>query len=909
MSQPADTLAPLRRDVKELGRVLGEVLAERGGADLLEQVEQIRTLSKAARDGDEAAGAELETLLLGLPPTRAQEVARAFALFLELANVAEQHHRVRRRRDWRREPDSPPQRASLDDAVGRLLEAGVPAEEIHQAICEQQIELVLTAHPTQVQRRTMMRLYGEVADLLAWRDRADQIAPEREAWQERLRALVTTAWETEAVRKKKLTPEDEAKAGIVVVQEVIWDAVPATLRGVDRALRKHGLDGLPLHVAPVRFASWMGGDRDGNPFVTPETTRRVVLYGRWTAADLLHKEIHAIREELSMRSGSPELLAACEARGRDTFEPYRSLLRPLRTRLAATREWAADALSDPQLGLEPPEEVVTDPAEVRELLEICWRSLVETGHERLARGRLRDLLWRLSSFGLSLLRLDLRQESTRHTETLDALTRAVGLGAYGEWDEAERQAFLVAELEGNRPLVPPSLWRGDADLPDTVKDVLGAFRVAAQQGPESLGAYVISMATSPSDVLAVELLQREARMRWATARSGAAQRVVPLFETLSDLEGAGAAVTDLLRIPWVRERVDGVHGGRHEVMIGYSDSAKDAGRLAAAWALYQGQEDIVAASHAEGVRVTLFHGRGGTVGRGGGPTHAAIRCQPPGSVDGALRVTVQGEVIQSKFGLPGIAERTLEVYISAVLEATLVPSHAPHPAWRQAMQQLADVARDGYRSTVRHDERFVPYFRSCTPEQELGRLNIGSRPARRRAGGGVESLRAIPWVFAWTQVRLMLPAWLGVGDALEAAQADPALARTVAEMARGWPFFETTLDLIEMVLAKTLPDVHERYEALLVDEAIQPLGAELRADRDRTEAAILAIRGHDQLMAHNHVLRRSIAVRNPYVDVLNRLQAVLLERTRDEEEGPDSVLDAALLTTINGVAAGMRNTG
>lgn len=900
-----DSLAPLRRDVRELGRLLGEVLDARGSAGLLACVEEIRVLSKRAQAGDAAASAALEELLGRLLPRRTHEVAGAFAQFLELANVAEQHHRVRRRRHWRRDPGTPAQRASVEDAVQRLLAAGSTPEEITAAIADQAIELVLTAHPTQVQRRTMMRVYHEVAELLAHRDRTEMIPEEREAWARQLRALVTTAWETAPVRRSKPTPEDEARGGLVVVEQVIWDAIPATLRAVDRALEKHGCPPLPLDVAPLRFASWMGGDRDGNPFVTPETTRRVVLLGRWMAADLLHDEVHALRDELSLRSASPELTARVEG----AWEPYRALLKPLRARLAATREWAEEALGDAALGMAPPDEVLTDPAEVREVLELCWRSLHETGHGLLAEGRLRDLLRRLAAFGLSLLRLDIRQESDRHTEALDHLTRAVGLGSYAEWSEEERQDFLVRELRGQRPLVPPHLWADEAELPDTVKDVLGTVRVVAQQGPGSLGAYVISMATSPSDVLAVELLQREARMRWATSRSGPPLRVVPLFETLSDLEGAGEAVARLLAIPWVMERVQTLHGGRHEVMIGYSDSAKDAGRLAAAWALYKGQEDIVAASHAAGVRVTLFHGRGGSVGRGGGPTHAAIRCQPPGSVDGALRVTEQGEVIQAKFGLPGIAVRTLEVYVSAVLEATLRPPEPPPQAWRDAMQRLADTACEAYRGVIRGDARFVPYFRACTPEQELGRLNIGSRPARRRPGGGVESLRAIPWVFAWTQVRLILPAWLGVGEALQVALADPEEAALVKQMVRDWPFFQTTLDLVEMVMAKTLPEVHARYEALLVPTELQALGAELRERRDRTEAAILALRGHDEAMAHNHVLRRSIAVRNPYVDVLNRLQAVLLQRTRAAGESPDPTLDAALLTTINGVAAGMRNTG
>jgi len=903
MSHEPDSQAPLRGDVRLLGRLLGDELQARGDAALFDSVELIRGLSKRARGGDEAALTELEGLVDGLSSSRARQLARAFAQFLELANVAEQHHRIRRGRAWRADPAAPAQRASADEAIGRLVAAGVDPEEIRQTVASLEIELVLTAHPTQVQRRTMLRKYKAIAELLDARDRVEMIPEEAAAWEAALRRQIASAWDTAAVRRSKPTPEDEARTGLVVIEQVLWDAVPSTLRRVDEALRRHTGGGLPAEVAPLRFGSWMGGDRDGNPFVTPETTRRVCLLGRWMAAELLEAEVSALRNELSLQSCSAELRALVG----DAWEPYRTLLRPLRDRLRQTLAWAEGALDDPALGGSPPPEVIFDPEELRAPLALCDRSLRATGHAGLADGRLRDLRWRLACFGLGMVRVDLRQESDRHTEALDAITRAVGLGAYAEWDEPRREAFLVAELAGRRPLVPPHLWSDDAPLPEDVRDVLGALAIAAQQGPGSLGAYVISMATNPSDVLAVELLQREARMRWATPRSGPPMRVVPLFETLDDLDGAGAAVAALLAIPWVRERIDAVHGGRHEVMIGYSDSAKDAGRLAAAWALYRGQEAIVAASKDAGVRVTLFHGRGGTVGRGGGPTHAAIRCQPPGSVDGALRVTEQGEVIQAKFGLPGIAVRTLEVYTTAVLEATLRPPARPPQAWREVMQRLADTACEAYRGVVRHDPRFVPYFRACTPEQELGRLNIGSRPARRKAGGGVESLRAIPWVFAWTQVRLMLPAWLGIGAALD-AEHEAGGGELLAVMVRDWPFFATTLDLVEMVLAKTLPDVHARYEALLVPPEGQALGTELRARRDRAEAGILGLRGHGRPMEHNPVLRRSIAVRNPYVDVLNALQAALLRRVRAAEQS-DPVLDQALLTTVNGIAAGMRNTG
>ncbi|MDP2316216.1 MAG: phosphoenolpyruvate carboxylase [Pseudomonadota bacterium] len=902
-----DTQAPLRADVRLLGEVLGEVLRARGEPGLYETVEEVRALSKAARAGNADAAVALEDLLATLPPRRANEVARAFAHFLDLANVAEQHHRIRRRRAWA-SAGGGPQRGSPAESFERLLAAGIEPEALWHAVDGLAIELVLTAHPTQSQRRTLGKKYTEVAALLDARDRLAMVPPEIEAWHASLARLVTSAWETPDVRRERPTPEDEARAGLVVVEQVLWDAVPATLRSVDRARRALGGPPLPDDAAPLHFGSWMGGDRDGNPNVTPETTRRVVLLGRWMAAELLYREVDALRDELSIGVASLDLVAAAG----DDWEPYRALLKPLRERLAATRDWAARSLDAP---LAPSPDVLLDVHTLLAPLVLCRRSLRETGDDLLADGRLRDLLWRVAAFGLTLFRLDLRQEAPRHTEALDLVTRAVGVGEYASWDEAARVAFLTGELEGARPLVPPYLW-DDPTVPAPVRDVLGTFAVAAQEPAGSLGAYVISMARAPSDVLAVELLQREARMRFATERSGPPMRVVPLFETLTDLEHAGSVVAALLAIPWVRAHLqggpsDGERDPRHEVMIGYSDSAKDAGQLAATWALYRAQEAVVAASWAAGVKVTLFHGRGGTVGRGGGPTHAAIRAQPPGSVDGSLRVTEQGEAIQARFGLLDIAIRTLEVYTTAVLEATLSPPEPPTPAWRVTMDRLAATSRDAYRGVVKGDPSFVPYFRACTPVDELARLNIGSRPARRAKpgeapSGGVESLRAIPWQFAWTQVRLMLPAWLGVGEALKAELGAHGEAG-LREMLEGWPFFATALDLVEMVLAKALPDVHARYEALLVPQDLWPLGRDLRRRFVVTRDTLLHLRGTHELLVGNGVLRRSIAVRNPYVDPLNILQAVLIRRARAGARDPE--LDAALLTTFTGIAAGMRNTG
>ena len=528
-------------------------------------------------------------------------------------------------------------------------------------------------------------------------------------------------------------------------------------------------------------------------------------------------------------------------------------------------------------------------------LHLCYRSLESTGAGILARGRLLDILRRVACFGLTMVRLDLRQESSRHTEALDALTTHLGLGSYAQWDEPERQAFLCRQLDAGGGVITEALDASDS-FNANVRDVLETFRRAASLHPASLGAYVISMAQRPSDVLAVEVLQ-------AAAGLAPPLRVVPLFETVADLKGAGACMRELLAIPSYRDRGT----GRQEVMLGYSDSAKDGGRLAAAWELYQAQEQIVAACREHDTHLTLFHGRGGTVGRGGGPTHLAIRSQPPGSVNGALRVTEQGEMIAAKFDLHGIAIRTLEVYTTATLEATLLSSEQPEGRWRERMQQLADSSRASYRQMVYDTPQFLAYFRAATPEVELGQLKIGSRPARRGAGSGVESLRAIPWVFAWMQTRLLLPSWLGLSEAFEGAIGDGHLEQ-LKEMYQRWPFFQSTLDLVEMVLAKTSPDITAHYGKRLVPDELRSIGEDLRGRLRQAVTLLLQVTGRERLLEENPVLRRSIDVRNPYVDPINLVQAEILCRLRRQPVRDELLLDA-LLVTVNGIAAGMRNTG
>jgi phosphoenolpyruvate carboxylase len=598
------------------------------------------------------------------------------------------------------------------------------------------------------------------------------------------------------------------------------------------------------------------------------------------------REIVALRSELSLTRASDEL----RSRVGSAAEPYRALLAEVRDRLAATRSWAEASLDAPHASVEGPQPIAGW-AELAEPLQLCFRSLESTGNSLIASGRLTDILRRIATFGVTLARLDLRQEADRHTEAVDWVTRNAGLGPYADLAEPERQALLVREL-GSRRLHMEKLPTAGADA--DVLDVLDTFRTAADIHPESLGAYVITMASVPSDVLAVEFLQMAAGAKHP-------QRVVPLFETGRDLERAGVVMSELLAIPWYRDRI----GGHQEVMVGYSDSAKDAGRLAANWALYRAQEEIVAACERHNVQLTLFHGRGGSIGRGGGPTYLAVQSQPPGSVRGRLRVTEQGEMIQAKFGLPDIAIRTLEVYTTATLESTLAPQAPPAPTWRTRMEQLADRARNTYRTVVYDDAKFVPYFRMATPEPELALVNIGSRPARRKSGSSVEGLRAIPWQFAWTQTRLLLPAWLGIEDALDEASTG-RLNPTVCEMYAKWAFFTSTIDLIEMTLAKADAGISAQYDQLVPVE-LRPLGRELRTRLARACECVLAVTGHRELLENNPVLRRSIDVRNPYVDPINLVQVELLRRLRSSE--PDPRVRDAFVVTVNGIAAGMRNTG
>jgi phosphoenolpyruvate carboxylase len=890
----SDPHKPLRDDVRLLGELLGDTLKAEAGEDVLQTVERVRALAKSARAGSDEAFAALSDVLARMSLDEALPVARAFAHFLHLANIAEQHHRVRRRRAYQRDPAAHPQRGSCEDSFARLLAAGITADRLHEAVCALQIELVLTAHPTEVARRRIVQKHNRIARALATRDRPDLTLLERDELVASLRREIESAWGTSEVRDQRPSPIDEVRSGLIVFEQSLWDAVPRFARTMDRALRASTGRGLPVDAAPIRFGSWIGGDRDGNPHVTPQVTRRACWLSRWVAADLYLDEIDALRDELSLDAATPELLA----RAGSDREPYRELLRMVRGRMRATRDWIEASLRiDEDVPAVP--DVYLDPTELMSDLRLCHRSLEATGHALIAAGRLTDLLRRVSVFGITLARIDIRQDSARHTEALSAITSALSLGSYGEWDESRRVEFLLRQLERREPLIPSNL-----EATPAVRDVLDTFAMIASAPLGSLNAYIVTMTRAASDLLAVELLQKEAQV---SAGAGGSKdpplrlRTVPLFETARDLQAASHVLDTLLDQPWYRTRI----AGRQEVMLGYSDSAKDVGRLTAGWELYKAQEAIVASSLRHDVRVTLFHGRGGSVGRGGGPTHLALKSQPPGSIDGTLRVTEQGEMLQALFGFSDIALRTMEVYTTGTLEAWLTPVGAPSPEWRDCMERLADDACAAYRQVVDADPRFVDYLRAATPESDIEELNLGSRPARRGADGGIRGLRAIPWQFAWTQTRLMLGAWLGVEEAIDRASARGELERLKA-MYRDWPHFQSAIGLIEMVLAKADGRIAAEYDRRLVPAELQEIGIDLRRRLERAIRGVLDVSGHAELLESTPVIRRSIDVRNPYVDPLNLVQIELLRRLRQK---PNARTRRALMVTVNGIAAGMRNTG
>lgn len=871
----------MHENIKMLGQLLGETVKEAMGDEMFERVETIRRLSKASNKGDNDAHQILVKTLQNLSDKEFLPVAKAFNQFLNLTNSAEQYDLVSPHAQAKENP------VNFKKIHETLKNQNCSDEDIKKTIENISIDLVLTAHPTEINRRSLINNLNEVNECLQLLDHDDLVDYKKEQVMRRLKQLISQYWHTDEIRKNRPTPNEEAKWGYDVVQNSLWDAVPEFIRELNKQLSATFSYCLPVDAQPIRFSSWMGGDRDGNPNVTATVTKDVLLQSRKRAATLFLQDIEVLVKELSMSgctSQFREYLGDYEVQ-----EPYRELMKKLRKQLKATIAYLDLKIEGKQAELS--ENILIHNNQLWNPLYACYESLVERQMSSIANDKLLDTLRRVKCFGLTLVQTDIRQESTRHTEALSELTKYLGLGDYEAWSEDEKQTFLIKELNSKRPLVPKN-WNPS---PET-KEVLDTCQVIAETPEGAIPVYVISMTRTPSDILAVYLLLKEANCPYFLP-------VVPLFETLNDLNNADKIMSLLLNINWYR----GMINNKQMVMIGYSDSAKDAGALSAGWAQYRAQEALIKTCEDAGVRLTLFHGRGGTIGRGGGPAKTALFSQPPGSLLGGLRVTEQGEMIRFKLGSPDLAIHTLALYVDAILEANLLPPPAPKAEWRELMDELSDISCDIYQGLVRHNPDFIPYFYQATPEAELTKLPLGSRPAKRRPTGGVESLRAIPWIFGWTQNRLMLPAWLGMGESLQKV-IDNGKMPLLAAMYKDWPFFNTRISMLEMVFAKASPRISQYYDDRLVDPSLKHLGESLRNSLTNDIHTILEISNDSKLMESLPSVAENIALRNVYTSPLNLLQVELLSRCRgDEAHSPE--LELALMVTISGIAAGMRNTG
>jgi len=867
--------AELKDTVRYLGKTLGETIKNQLGQEWLDRIEKIRKGGRASYQGDATCSEELKETFKTMSDSDLLTVGRAFAQFLNLGNIAEQEYNAAMNVD-----------ASIDALFKHLDKADLTAEKVQDAVAKLNIDLVLTAHPTEVTRRTLIHKHKELANCLQAIHQESLNDVERKKIETRIADLIAQAWHTEEIRSVRPTPVDEARWGFSVIENSLWEAVPDFMRELDGRLNEDYEVSLPLDASPVQFSSWMGGDRDGNPFVTSKVTEQVLLLARKRAAKLFAIDLDRLQVELSMYDCNDAL----REKVGDANEPYRALLRPLVDKLITTR----DGISDYLAGKNPDtSNWVESDDELIEPLMLCYQSLLDCGMQVVANGLLLDTIRRARVFGIHLLRLDVRQDSERHADVFSELTRYLGLGDYAQWSEADKQAFLLRELGSKRPLFPAH-W----DASEEVKEVLDTCKVIAKHSKHGFGIYIISMASEPSDVMAVQLLLQESGVDWPMP-------VAPLFETLDDLNNSPDVMRKLLSIDWYRGYVK----GRQFVMIGYSDSAKDAGALAAGWAQYQSQEALVAIADEFDVSLTLFHGRGGTIGRGGLPAHAAIYSQPPGSLDGGFRVTEQGETIRYKFGMPKLAKRSLGIYASAIIEAMLFPPPAPKEEWRELITAMAAQGRDNYRATVRHDKEFVPYFRVATPEQELGKLPLGSRPAKRKPQGGIESLRAIPWIFAWAQTRLVLPSWLGVMRAIDSVKT-PENEKVVNEMFSEWPFYRSRLSMLDMVFHKADPRISEAYDERLVPKELKHFGEALRSELKESISSLLAITGDGDIMKNDPQGKESMEIRAGYLQPLHYLQIELLDRIRKAgDDAQNTSLERAMMVTIAGIAIGMRNTG
>lgn len=905
---------PMREDIRLLGAMLGDTVREQSGEEVFALVERARVESFRVRRS-EIDRVELAGMFDGIDIHEAIPVIRAFSHFALLANVAEDIHRERRRAVHVAAGEAPVD-STLAATYHKLDQAHLPAGAVADALHGALVSPVITAHPTETRRRTIFDTQNRITRLMRMRLHDQSHTEDGRPIDTELRRQILTLWQTALIRLSRLKVADEIESGLRYYRASFFEVIPKINAEVRTALRSRWPGAGLLEMPIVRPGSWIGGDRDGNPNVTAEVVRLATSSAAFTALEHYFDELVLLEQELSMSARLVHvtneltaLAAGCAEIAR-ADEPYRRAIRVVRGRLTATAAAILDRSPEHvlDLGLSPyaaARECLAD-------LDVIDASLRAHGSALIADDRLARLRESFAAFGFHLCGLDMRQNSETHEQVVAELLAWAGVHPdYPALSEPERVELLAAELATRRPLVREGA--GLSELARKELDIVAAAAHAVRTlGAAAVPTYIISMCRSVSDLLEASLLLKEAGLLDVSGPSPYAPvAIVPLFETIEDLQQGSAVLEAALDLPVYRAMV-AAREGTQEVMLGYSDSNKDGGYLAANWALYRAELDLVESARRTGIRLRLFHGRGGTVGRGGGPSYEAILAQPPGAVSGSLRLTEQGEVIAAKYAEPRIAHRNLETLIAATLESTLLDveglGEAAEAAYR-ILDDLADRAQAAYADLVHHTPGFVEYFEASTPVSEIGSLNIGSRPTMRKSTASIADLRAIPWVLAWSQCRVMLPGWYGTGTALQEwiGEADGRV-EVLRDLYQKWPFFRTVLSNMAQVLAKSDMGLAARYAELVPDEELRHrVFDKIRAEHERTIRMHGLITGHDDLLADNPALARSVFNRFPYLEPLNHLQVELLRRYRSGED--DELVQRGILLTMSGLASALRNSG
>ncbi|WP_435090872.1 phosphoenolpyruvate carboxylase [Candidatus Pelagibacter bacterium nBUS_30] len=881
----------LREDIRLLGTFLGRVIKDQEGEDFFNIVEKLRLLSKNTLldKNKKKVFSKISKEIKRLNPQKTFKITRSFSHILNLMNLAESLDASRKLNEYENPYfKNKNQNLFIEDIIKNLFKnKKISNNKIYEQAKNLNIGIVLTAHPTEVKRRTLIQKYANLIKLTEERHLFKKYPSKIIEIDRKIYTEITIIWKTDELKRSKPSPLDEAKWGLAVIEDSLWDTIPKVYKRLNDIFRKNLKKDLPRGFNPIQFGSWMGGDRDGNPNVTSEVTKKVILFSRWQAAKLYEKEFTKLIQDLSMKECSTQIQ---KVTGK-TFEPYRVYLRPIRDKIRLTHQSIENHLTKnvPLIN----NRLLQDKNEILQPLRIVRDSLNLNHGQLIANSDLLDLIRRVRCFGINLAKVDIRQESSRHEKLVNfSINKKFNIN-YLNLNENKKLNLLNKLIKQKKYFIDRLIIRDKEN-----KEVWNTFKQISKEPDQCLGAYIISMTSKASDILSVYLLQKQAQTKNLL-------RVVPLFETLEDLKNAKDIMQSLFKLSWYRKLIN----NKQEVMIGYSDSSKDAGKLSASWHQYKLQEELRNLAKKYKIDLVFFHGRGGSAGRGGGPIQATLKSQPANTVNGKIRITDQGEVIQQKYGYKPLAEYNLCSYIGAVMDASLNPPPKSKKKWRDLIQKMSEISTSAYRKNLNQSEDFIRYFKTVTPHKSLGKLAIGSRPTKRKNVDNIQSLRAIPWVFAWTQIRLMLPAWLGTTEALRYGSIKK-FSKTLTDMEKNWPYFVSTMDILDMVISKVDPEISIIYENNLADEALKRIGKKLRFQFK----ALVKLHNKitpKEVFKERKEFRKALFIRNNYTEMLNILQANIMNKINNKKykELDKKFLDDALMTSIAGISAAMKNTG